>query len=639
MKPNIIVENGIIHTSGYEQCSIINNGNTYNISGGTLIGGLYGLIEYNCDKYRGFIVSKMSCKNCGLYCKENQMMEGCEQVLLPTMIGILLGIIVFATLLFLTIKLLYPYIATKVNGLLSDCRKKRLRRTLKQDNKLRARLGIVRYPSLTEVAVILMIIATVLGCDNSLYIGSEGVICDNDKCVRSEMFDISIETGSTLCFRTGLGDLTTITLSKTFRAIRSMMLYKTSSYSITVSQKWHCKGTDICWQGGCHSESMHPSLKIPKSNVSAIGYGCDMDTLGCDTYCHHRVACTYYRWEVKPYGQQYPIYKIVTKYWGIKILMTHGNISRTISMNVNNPKFDLETVDQHKYPVFVTGFNAQEDDIEKYYIKIDDKFYNIDASGINMPDQHKIGDIQIGLDNKSMTIDTHNIKCSTHSCTAKCKINEPKLNRMINNINDYMDHDGVYVGSDDTLLTFQPVHGIARLMIGNIGIKSLRVKSAKCKLDLIGTFSCSGCNIQAYLIIQASEITEPGTVEFSSNCTFSQSYASCNEEPFKLEIVGGSKYCKLYFKSLNTSIIAHLNYNFLGKLDPSSSISGSGVEIENIYNLSSNPQLWNVLNMTWISLSIFSIIISIIMKNYQSILKLMITCMVCKATRESTNDK
>lgn len=75
--------------------TFINNGNTYQTEKGQLVGGLYGLIDYNCDNVTGAVVSKLDCQKCRLYCWENELIEGCQQVLLPVMIGLYIGMIFF----------------------------------------------------------------------------------------------------------------------------------------------------------------------------------------------------------------------------------------------------------------------------------------------------------------------------------------------------------------------------------------------------------------------------------------------------------------------------------------------------------------------------------------------------------------
>lgn len=129
------------------------------------------------------------------------------------------------------------------------------------------------------------------------------------------------------------------------------------------------------------------------------------------------------------------------------------------------------------------------------------------------------------------------------------------------------------------MLTTQKVNDIAKLLIGNVEINSLRVAPAKCALDVIGTFSCSGCAVKPYIIVQASEISEPGLVPSTSNCTFSTSSIVCSMEPMKLELNDMNNNCKIFFPSLNRSITVEMKYNYLGQLDPTREIVSRGIDV------------------------------------------------------------
>lgn len=41
------------------------------------------------------------------------------------------------------------------------------------------------------------------------------------------MFDLTIETGSTLCFSDKVGELITLTMEKSYKVVRSMLVYYT----------------------------------------------------------------------------------------------------------------------------------------------------------------------------------------------------------------------------------------------------------------------------------------------------------------------------------------------------------------------------------------------------------------------------
>lgn len=121
------------------------------------------------------------------------------------------------------------------------------------------------------VAILLVILPVVLPCDNTLYLGSNGMICDNSHCIRSDMFDLTLESGSPLCFRDASGELMVIRMKNAGTTYSSNRVYKTASFSLDVKTLWQCKGQGLCWAGSCHRESAHPNLVQPTNNLTITG--------------------------------------------------------------------------------------------------------------------------------------------------------------------------------------------------------------------------------------------------------------------------------------------------------------------------------------------------------------------------------
>lgn len=87
LTPHVWTRDGLVHNAGYYECNYTNNGHMVTSHNGQHIGGLYGLITYSSDNTIGYIMSKLECRPCGLYCSENELIEGCEQFMMSTMVG------------------------------------------------------------------------------------------------------------------------------------------------------------------------------------------------------------------------------------------------------------------------------------------------------------------------------------------------------------------------------------------------------------------------------------------------------------------------------------------------------------------------------------------------------------------------
>lgn len=123
------VKNGILRIVGYEKCKIENNGLVKEVSLNATEGQAqvtmptyyYGAIKYVCDSDVGTLVSPPECFSCGLYCSRNDLLNGCQNNLLQTWLGIIIGFILFGIFIYLmhnyielSLDYAYHYIASKI---------------------------------------------------------------------------------------------------------------------------------------------------------------------------------------------------------------------------------------------------------------------------------------------------------------------------------------------------------------------------------------------------------------------------------------------------------------------------------------------------------------------------------------------
>nr|WPR17621.1 MAG: glycoprotein [Beetle phasma-like virus] len=104
----IEVDHGTIKTIDYNTCNITGNGLNIVINGSSEIPGLwFGYVTYVCDDTAGTLISKLDCKTCGFYCTYNNLVNGCEQWLVPFIISTTLTILVSLLLIAMSHKLIF----------------------------------------------------------------------------------------------------------------------------------------------------------------------------------------------------------------------------------------------------------------------------------------------------------------------------------------------------------------------------------------------------------------------------------------------------------------------------------------------------------------------------------------------------
>uniref|UniRef100_A0AB38Z1Q7 Glycoprotein n=1 Tax=Matula phasmavirus TaxID=3078421 RepID=A0AB38Z1Q7_9VIRU len=604
---------------------------------GVFRGWHYGIIDYVCDDVEGILVSKMTCKDCGIYCVENEMIQGCEKSFLPWIISTIL-----ALLLLLVTCCLWVSVGKKIVLMLWDAaqrrlqlfknerKEKRVRRYKKYSQNENVALETLaveepsnepvnmtqRSPYFVMLALCLMLPNTAIGCDNTLYITSHGTICTDDKCYSSQMTELALMSDESICFRDVDGNVLKIKIEKAELIYRSQLQYLTSETTLTTETHSECKGGSEgnCWNKGCLRNSVHNKLKKTPKKSEVIGYGCDSDSIGCDTWCWHQTSCVYFRWTISPIGELFNVYRIISKQWRLSVSMNYKNITKIYSFNVNNPKMNLDHVGLTSMPLYITGFNSEEPVVDNYIIKVSDEYFNIPASDRNMPETDKIGDFQVAIEGGNATYNENSIHCQSGSCEATCDGPKPKLSRFLARRNEYLKLPSRKIQNYKTIISRVQVKALTKLMIGNIDINDLKVSPAHCNIDLVTTFGCTGCQLDSYAVLQASNIKEEGQLVYTSNCTFSESYIPCSPQPFKLTLIGEQNYCKIFIPTRNISIILDFTFVFMGSLDPSVQMYSTSSEVDEILNMVKTPNFMNVVGYTWFGLSIITILLSMIVR-------------------------
>lgn len=90
------VNNDKIEQKSSCNCTIKNNGRLVNDT--SLL--YYGLVQYTCNGLDGYLISKLKCNECGLYCVQNDLIIGCQNNVLQITLGLLVGVMISACIFF-----------------------------------------------------------------------------------------------------------------------------------------------------------------------------------------------------------------------------------------------------------------------------------------------------------------------------------------------------------------------------------------------------------------------------------------------------------------------------------------------------------------------------------------------------------
>lgn len=633
----ITIANGVLEINTNDTCTIRNNGRSDNLDGPIVsIHVYFGLVEYNCSNYySGKLISELTCNNCGILCPSNQVIEGCKDYWFSFTVGALSTMLIILLLLPLIRKIfqciwkmvynyvMYKYIlycdkreCKKVSKMIrrgmkvqhnykevpAHINKKYILKILKKrsmnneinhgDIDLEANVSVRKVSRLshdaadnvsvcsnmTRVAIgaglVLSGLTPVVDCcDNTLYLSSNGKVCTKLECKETKTYDLPIVTGNTICFKDLNAETMMVHIEESYIRERYSHIYDTAYYNIVTSDYWECKGSGDCWMGACSKDTLSRVLKH-KYNETTSGYGCIVDTLGCDTWCYHKTSCTWFVWNMLLGETYYGVYKANSQIWEIVIKIDYKGVITRHKINVNNPRVNLNDLTT-SIPLYITSFTS-----EVYYrdnggVIIDDKFYETTVSDYNMPESDIIGDIQINRNTKEISYNKGTVQCTVSACKVNCIHPMPKVQRVLSMIDDYKHHRYTYINDKNIIEFKRNVHGLGRLLIGNIEVNNLQVELAYCDVSILTTYSCVECNIHPYIVLQTSKIKNYGLMPVISNCTLKQDFISCSGEIDKIEMSTDVKDCIIYIPSINKTLSIGMHYHHRAPLNSLLSLSST----------------------------------------------------------------
>lgn len=303
-----------------------------------LVPGLhYGLVQYECGIYKGFVLSKPECFDCGIYCPQNDKLLNCRQFTLPYFLGISTAL--FFSILFSVFmhKWGFNWINVFIASMKDNKRVRRENRYAKYisrfntlNNKIYTPPGVSapeietpitrdkRYPSLTQLAVgtLLLTADRTYACDRTLFMHSNGQICDKSKCQEINSYNFNIGIGKTICFNTPSRDIMKFRIMNTKNIITHQQLYDTSDYDIELESISNCKQTGLCYKENCYKGARHLDLH---NKTGVHDFDCESEGLGCEFMCWHKYACTWYSWWFKNVGMIASIFKKVSTVYPVEV--------------------------------------------------------------------------------------------------------------------------------------------------------------------------------------------------------------------------------------------------------------------------------------------------------------------------------
>lgn len=101
----INIKYGEVIINGFNECEIENNGKkfiykSYDDQFTMEDKHLFGIVRYNCDNHTGALISTFECQPCGIFCNYNQSVARCRNLVLPYILGGIIGIIIGVCLMY-----------------------------------------------------------------------------------------------------------------------------------------------------------------------------------------------------------------------------------------------------------------------------------------------------------------------------------------------------------------------------------------------------------------------------------------------------------------------------------------------------------------------------------------------------------
>lgn len=664
----INVKYGEVIVNGFEECDFENNGvkfvyKSYDENFAMDNKRLFGLINYNCSNHTGVLISKFESKPCGLFCNYNQAVARCRHIMIPYILGGVIGAI-FGVIIKIFLKFAYERFKVKLvlwfnykmmkrsdrkqikkitemkeitgitpNVIFKDTRnvnEEKMEKILQNREKFKCTNNSKEfahsrnysriYPHLPIDIVILIIFGLLIGlvcaCDNNLFVSSNGKICEKNKCKNLDMLSFPIQTGQSICFRDVNDDTLSITVTSTYYRTKYHHMYDTSEFEIKVETESLC-GT-YCEPSSCKMNEKYEKFVDKENKVE--GYTCETKS-SCDRYCFSDTSCTFIHWWLEPIGNVAKIYKYTSKIWEAKLLIKYREMNKIVLLNLNNPSYQITDIDFsviNNLPIFVNSFMGEDYFPNKNIIEDNMNFFHVDGSELNFPESDKIGDYQIEIkSNLTAIYNVNYIKCQADYCEASCTGPESKLKRFRKSKNPLKEIRSFEIKSEHIVEEKRRIVATFNIMIGNVDVVSLNIEKAMCNVNKISSYGCIGCNQKPYVIFKASSIKKEGIIPFESNCTFNKNYLSCTPDPFILEIDNLDSFCYIFMPSLNKTITIDTHIEFVGNLNAIQ----PEIMSENALSIAKNVLLnWDLANAATVAMAgatIFGVIITSFNKIFQ----------------------
>lgn len=255
--------------------------------------------------------------------------------------------------------------------------------------------------------------------------------------------------------------------------------------------------------------------------------------------------------------------------------------------------------------------------------------YHAEASELNLPSPYLVGHYQLSLDMKNEILATKPT-CKKYNCAGDCIIAEPRMNRLIQRENRVkmmrMENRYIIRGGGKTVEQLNYVKATITFMIGNLNTTNLFISHAKCKINILGSFSCDGCNTRPYFSYQSTSIDTEGVMPITTNCSFETNVISCGENINTLTNLNGDNYCTIVMPTTNQTINVNFNYTFVGQIDNELYLVSEDFSTQ-AKDILSNYSFWKGVVGSFGTLSIV-VIVSV------SVIKLVRICMIKYAYNE-----
>lgn len=471
-------------------------------------------------------------------------------------------------------------------------------------------------------------------CDQTLYIKSDGRVCDMVECKSIRMYNFPLQTGQEICFKDTEGEILSVSIENSYIAERYGLVYRTTDFEILTESYYSCRHGGECYAGNCPKGKRGEGFaRDINNNNSLFGYDCMSDVTGCDTWCSYGTACIFFKWRISEIGDQIPVYLRSSNIWEVEVVIKYKGVKTVKYMNVNNPTVSLVNTDIKnikELPMYVTSFTSENENRYNSVIIYKGTPYNFMSSEINFPMRDLIGDYQIDLNNVTRTYDTVNILCRVAGCKPDCEAPEPKIRRF-SRINKKQYEIGKYkiMNNKRTIEARYRTKALINMLIGNIDINNLHVIPAKCQIDMVMTYACEGCKTKPYVIFKPYKIANQGIVPFESNCTFDSTYISCNPEEYKLSLLDGNRVCSMYLIPFNKTYTINFNYTFLGTLLPFETLMSRGQESDIIGAITKSESFWNGLVNTITGFTLLGLVSAVILRAVKIIGYIKVAKLIC----------